>query len=1197
MASKMSYSHDVSQGPAHVSNPEMHGNDEPVVFNFDTADELISRAKTLEAVLNEHASVRRGYADTALEQFKGYYADVFDENATVARNDARNIADVLDSLAKEVKLAKKMAAEERERRRIAVEWYKERAQRNDWQKFWDGVGESIWGNNEPEGAKARKLTKAESPKMTARVEPTSGNSGSVTSANPDALRSFASSASSYETEVLDHVSKLGASLNHYAEECAWAPLKTSSLQKANATFLDNEVNDINWANVVASGFEAAGGSGTMSSLPDASIGAMLTVAGVREGREPISVKAPQFVGDPQTSGYADDPVNTTTGNFVEPETDLAFAGGSVELEFSRTYNSVNSALGSLGPGWSSIADSRLRIEAEGAAWTTATGRQIDFARNGTDWDRAVGENLWLYEDRTSHARWIIRDNKSGWFTFDDAGRPLVEGKGPQGTVAYEWVDDRLARITHRRHRSIELKWSAGDPGASKITGLSASDGRCVAFNYNSAGQLTAASVDGVSRSYEWNNEGLIVRVIDPDGVIEVDNSYNDQGQVIAQRSPSGRTSHYSYLPGGVTVVADEDGTRSNSWIHDAKGRLVGAVDSEGHRQSTAWDRWNNLVMFTDRAGSVTVREFDKRGRQVGEVRPNGVRIHSVYDDADRLSSVTVDAQGVTGVTTFDYRGEDINPHRVVDPSGGVTVFGWSEGLLTDVVDPTGVRLQLAYDAHGDLISTTNAFGNTARLERDGAGRVVAAITPLGNRTEYRYDERGCLESRRDPDGAISRFEHTEAGRMSAMIDPTGARIGVEYGDDGLESATIDALGREIATARDDLGNISSATLPDGSVWQFGFDAMSRVTEWTDVTGGHMTLRYDVNGNRVGITDPTGIERTTSYDEAGLPVRVADSLVSKSAVRDPLGRITELVGVNGLATHYRYDACGRVIELTDAAGGVTTIERDAAGRPTMISEPAGQTRGYEYDRAGRWSATIASGGERFEMAYDADIRIVAEHWPDDAEASTVFDVNGRVVERTEPGRGLTRFGYDKAGRIASIRDAWHGHRRFVHDQAGQLVKAINPLGGETLYGHDELAHVTSITDPLGGVSHREYDQLGRLLSSTDPDGRVTHYSYDAAGRQLARVEHDGAEYQFTYDATGYASGTAVGGKLLSSISRDVAARVGVIKRGPHTDTLTFGPMGQLVSHDRDGRTTTWSYDLAGRRHRAHASQWGQDLLRL
>ena len=57
------------------------------------------------------------------------------------------------------------------------------------------------------------------------------------------------------------------------------------------------------------------------------------------------------MGDPQTSGYADDPVNTTTGNFVEPEADLVFTGAGASLVHImklKCYAKINWALDVVG---------------------------------------------------------------------------------------------------------------------------------------------------------------------------------------------------------------------------------------------------------------------------------------------------------------------------------------------------------------------------------------------------------------------------------------------------------------------------------------------------------------------------------------------------------------------------------------------------------------------------------------------------------------------------------------------------------------------------------------------------------------------------------------------------------------------------------------------------------------------------------
>ena len=114
-------------------------------------------------------------------------------------------------------------------------------------------------------------------------------------------------------------------------------------------------------------------------------------------------------------------------------------------------------------------------------------------------------------------------------------------------------------------------------------------------------------------------------MIDADGVVEVRNTYDDKGRVVTQISPFGRVTRFAYLPGRVTVVSDTDGTRSNTWLADARGRLVGITDSDGNRSSMAYDRWGNQVLATDPEGRVTARAFDERGRLTTEQSPTGAR--------------------------------------------------------------------------------------------------------------------------------------------------------------------------------------------------------------------------------------------------------------------------------------------------------------------------------------------------------------------------------------------------------------------------------------------------------------------------------------------------------------------------------------------------------------------------------------------
>ena len=57
-------------------------------------------------------------------------------------------------------------------------------------------------------------------------------------------------------------------------------------------------------------------------------------------------------------------MNTSTGNFVENEADLAFPGAAALLVWGRSYNSFDTGAGAFGPGWSSLAEAGLVFDSD-----------------------------------------------------------------------------------------------------------------------------------------------------------------------------------------------------------------------------------------------------------------------------------------------------------------------------------------------------------------------------------------------------------------------------------------------------------------------------------------------------------------------------------------------------------------------------------------------------------------------------------------------------------------------------------------------------------------------------------------------------------------------------------------------------------------------------------------------------------------
>ena len=439
--------------------------------------------------------------------------------------------------------------------------------------------------------------------------------------------------------------------------------------------------DVTWAKAVGDAFEKAGGEHEVSTLPDSAIHAALQSAGVNDSRSDITITMPSAMGSPPTTGYANDPVNTSTGNFIETETDLEFTDAAAELSWHRSYNSVHGFTGAFGPGWSSWCDAGLSFTDEAAAFTMPDGRQLSFPRLGSGWDRATGENLWLTREGQ---QLVVSSNDGTRWTHTSSGRLLALTEGEGRTVTLTWEQDRLVALEHERGRRITVEWG-GEGDRSRIVAVATSDGRRIDYTYDrdtgeAGGRLVAATGPLGTRRYVWNEQhgaARISSVVDADGVVEVDNTYDEHGRVTHQRSPFGRITRFAYLPGRVTVVSDEDGTRANTWIADAQGRLVGVIDAHDQRQSMSYDERGNKVLSTDRDGTTLIREYDERGRKVREVSPDGADVTYAYDGADRITRVEVTGgdpmvdpdETSDSVTTYDYTGDQRNPSVVHDPRG------------------------------------------------------------------------------------------------------------------------------------------------------------------------------------------------------------------------------------------------------------------------------------------------------------------------------------------------------------------------------------------------------------------------------------------------------------------------------------------------------------------------------------------------
>lgn len=1190
-------------------------------FDDATADALMKVCRDAASALEEKIPAQKTAADTALQEFKGHFSEVYKRNIEVAVDNGTAIAGRLRQFADGVQKLKDSAARERENRRKMRDYEENTPEVVKGAIEWAGWGPKVDHEEAPTfNTDAPEAAKREHPAPAANA----GNPSDTSSARPSDLRSSSTVSQSLHDDFQTTPNSIRAKAADFKDKCQWGTADCEPILQPFEAWVTANESEAKWAQVVADAFATAGSEHEINKLSNQTIQQYLESHGVANyNREDLKVPAASLEGRATSSGYANDPVNVATGNFIEEEIDIAFSNLASSCAVTRMYNSLAvhgngddlpPLAGVFGPGWSSNLDTVLNFSDEGATWIMPDGRHLFFARAGEGFARVETDPYWLTRTGASEIAttpmgrfiletcalsteadlYIISDNQGHQWFFTLTGAWLGSTGGEGTTLAVTRAADGLiSSLVHELNRSITFDYVDGLVAVART-----SAGERVEYAYAPAGSTAAGHLVSITsgagtRTYEHDDNALIHRVIAADGTVEVTNTYDESARIAHQHTEYGRDVRYLYLDGGVTEVADEDGSQANVWISDDSGRLTAIIDADGGRTSFGYDRFSNRIRVIDRDGSRTTRISDSRGRITRDVTPEGQDTRYAYDEYDRVTAVSIsafetdpkkryaatqarrnaaDAEAdngeVTPISTITYEyanAWDHNPSRVVDALGGVTELNWEGGLLTSLTGPEGVSMTLNYDEFGNLTSFADQEGNTTSFTYTAAGHLAQVITPLGLITSFTHDAAGNITGRQDPDGSRWKFEYTAGRRLVAVIDPSGARTGYEYGPSGDMTAVIDPLGRRTERTFDENGNVATVTLPNGGVFSYVWDGLSRLIRTVDPAGGHWENTYDAASVLTKMTDPTGVRVRTQadrksgsvtswdgtdgvrvkFDHLGRPVAREEIFSPTEAAQEaPKARAEKTDTPESAAELVVYDPAGNPVEILDAEGGLTRYEYNLASQLVRQISPAGRITAYTYNSCGRLDS-VTEGAETAEAvttrySYDADGRLTERNLPGMSEKIT-YDANSRVVSVIGGSGGDVFYTYDACGRVRSIRDAAWGTRKFSYDAAGQVTEVTNGLGGVTRYAYDEAGNVTKVTDPAGRITTYEYDVLGNMVKTMDPAGAITLYEYDAAGRVLRVVDAAQKVHAWGYDSSGVACAYSVDGNEHLRVDRDNRTR--------------------------------------------------------
>jgi RHS repeat-associated protein len=868
-------------------------------------------------------------------------------------------------------------------------------------------------------------------------------------------------------------------------------------------------------------FEKQTGSGTTYvDVPFKNLGRV----GRREGT--LSILRPLNVPESERFGkrcHCGDPVETSTGNFSESQTDLSVGGLGAGLTLTRSYSAQAAAAaaspGPFGYGWTYSFGDRLLFEEEGAQITIqrADGSTVPFASDGKgsyqppEWSQDT-----LSGSAESGYTYTSANQVERHFTATGALASVVDRNGNETTLAYDEAG-RLKALT--------------DPAGRQLT-----------FAYTPGGQVESAT------------------------------------------DPMGHVVKYAYEGGNLASVT-MPGEASPRWQfkYDASHRITQLTDGRGGKTSNEYDSSSRVVSQTDPAGRTLTLEYDGFHTRTTN-KATGAVTDTWFNSNNEPTSVT-HGYGTPAATTetfsYDEAGHELTR---ADGKGHTTTYTYNgAGDRTSLTDPNKSKTEWAFDATHDLISTTTPRGETTTIKRDGNGNVESISRPAPGgatqTTSFAHDEHGQLESLTDPLERTWSFGYDAYGNRTSQTNPLGDTTTFGYDKDSRLVSIVSPRGNaegakaseyETTVERDAQGRPLKVTDPLGHATSYAYDANGNLASITDANSHTTKYTYNADDERTKVEKPNGATVETGYDGAGYvtsqtdgngktttyvrnvleqPVEVIDPLSRKTTETfDAAGNLASVVDPDERKTTYAYDDAGRLtgVDYSEAATPDATFEYDADGNLTAMQDGTGEST-FAYDQLGRLTRSENGHGDVVEYAYDLG-----------EEQTGILYPNGKAVSR----------GYDAAGRLESVTDWLGGKTSFAYDADSNLKGIAFPSGSGNVdeYAYDRASRMSGATfkkgtETLASLTYTR-DALGQVekeARSGLPGPAETTFGYDANNR-LVKAGADAYEYDKADNLT-KAPGTTNSYDVASQLATGTATTYAFDKEGERTSEthqLTEGP---------------------------------------
>ena len=533
--------------------------------------------------------------------------------------------------------------------------------------------------------------------------------------------------------------------------------------------------------------------------------------------------------------------------------------------------------------------------------------------------------------------------------------------------------------------------------------------------------------------------------------------------------------------GNMIITTDVTGQRSRS-VYDNLNRLTASIQN--------WDGTNPATIVADCAAATlpntrtsnicTLYEYDAAGRQTVTTNALGQQSLTVYDDANR---VYITVQNWDGTTSFNDHTTDCDFSSTSDQNlCSVTLYN-DKGQRIQSIDGIGQPTDYTYDEVGRLVKTTRYLD----------GRAIE--------TTSTYNERGNVVTQTDANGNTSTTEYDSLGRVKRTVSAEGVAVTRNYDALGRVVSTVDDLGHTITTTFDDLGRSETTTNGNSDTTINEYNVLGQRTGMIDAEGRRTEYFYD-DLNRLG--------RTIVNVTAG-GIQTADENIETETVYNVEGhRLQEIDALGRNASTTIYDDLDRPISVTNAEGETMTMSYNVLGQKISETNGENETTNYGYDGLNRQTTiTYLADGTTTTYTYNRRGQKVTMVDPLGTTTYTYDDL-GRMTNVTDPLGSTLVYSYNDGGQRTGLTYPDGKQVTYSYDQDNRLDTLADWTGSSASYGYDAAGRHTTTVLPNGTTMTNSYDSANRLIgrSYVGSDSSVLAdfgYTLDKVGNKLTATE--------------------------------------------------------------------------------------------